>query len=89
MRCAHDGRQRTTSFPFAWFASIAAVDRPSHPAHQRQDRLLDGEPIIRVGRDDPGALDPADLRCLDPFAAPHVKLGMVHPECLHADHDIP
>jgi hypothetical protein len=71
-----------------WWASVlgvAAVDRPSHAAHQCGDFGSDREFAAGAGVDEADAFDPADLRGLGPFPRAHVHLGVVYPERFDLD----
>jgi hypothetical protein len=67
---------------------VAAIDRPSHAAHQGGHLGADREFSAGAGFDKADALDAADLRGLGPFSPAHVHLGVVYPERLDLNDDM-
>ena len=71
-----------------WYArvfGVAAVDGPSHAAHQSCYFLPDGELTAGAGCDESDTFDAAHLRSLRPLAFSHVSLRMIYSERFDLD----
>src|SRR5712692_11159781 len=71
-----------------WYArvlGVAAVDGPSHAAHQSYYFLPDGELTAGAGCDESDTLDAAHLRSLGPLALSDVSPRMIYYERFDLD----